>query len=199
MIDLKGKSFVIFGQKGQGKSTLADYILNQKGDAGIYYDTQWEAPISSKYDVLRPDDKYSTAEICAVMKQVRLIKHYDILVIDESNRFAPAKPKPLPDELAEWNDSCRHFNKGFGCICRRPTQLHQDITELADWLFIYRLTGKNDVKYLNEINAGLGDALLELPDFHFLAVGPDKKWSVQPPIQPSKKWVKYAAQLIKDA
>jgi hypothetical protein len=37
----------------------------------------------------------------------------------------PPKPARLPDGVLQLNDWQRHMNVGFGCIARRPSQLHQ--------------------------------------------------------------------------
>ena len=65
-----------------------------------------------------------------------------------------------------------------GFISRRPCQLNQDLTELADYIFIFRLTGKNDLNYLDEIVTGLGDAVRSLGQFEFVLVHPDKHFEI---------------------
>ena len=52
-------------------------------------------------------------------------------------------------------------------MARRPVQFHTDIVELADFLFIFRLDGNNDYKYLENLHRGLGDMVRNLPEYHF--------------------------------
>jgi hypothetical protein len=71
---------------------------------------------------------------------------------------------------------------GVGYICRRPSQLNTDLTEIADYLFIFQLGGKNDIQYLNDLKQGLGEAVKNLPPFHFVTVYPDRSFRVSNPV-----------------
>lgn len=199
-MDLSGKTFCIFGLKKSGKSTFANYILNQFGELAIYYDTLYEAPEDAIFDVYQPKNRYSVAELELFIKaiipvNINELPKYRMLIIDETNRFCPPKPAPLPPAVADLNDQCRHYLMSAGYIARRPSQLNQDLTELADYLFIFRLTGKNDIKYLNDTVTGLGDAVLQLQEYEFITVNPDRSFSICNPIQPDKKWLQRAKSL----
>jgi len=198
-LNLRGKTFGAFGVKGSGKSSLISRILEGFGSNAFYYDTLSEAPPESPFGIYRPTDRHSVAEIEGVLKRVRKMREFHVFIVDEANRFYPSKPHPLPYQAADYNDVCRHENKGFGFIARRPVQLNQDLTELADYLFVFRLTGANDVKYLNNLSEGLGDAVKALEKYHFVLVNPDKSFKTYTPITPSKLWVKHAAELISRA
>lgn len=201
MIDLTGKTYVTLGLKGTGKSTLNDTIRNSYGESALFYDTLHESPENVVYDVYQPVDKYSVKELDSVIKTI-LPKNkfaepkYRLFVIDEANRFCPPYPKPLPDSVKDLNDITRHYGMTIGFIARRPTQLHTDIVEMADYLFIYRLTGKNDMVYLENTVSGLGDAVKSLGNFEFVQVNPDKSFHVCEPIKPDKIWVNNAKKLL---
>jgi hypothetical protein len=202
-INFKGKTSCIFGLRGTGKSTFRDFLFNQFGELGILYDTLHETPENSSYTIYRPDDRYSVFELCNVVRQVIGIKEkaknnnnvraYDYIGIEECNRFVLPKPHPLPPEITDLNDMCRndvgHYGIGVFYICRRPTQLHQDLIELSDYIFIFRLVGNNDVKYLNNIADGLGDTAKQLPDYHFIQVNPDRSYEIKNPIPPASIWL----------
>lgn len=201
MIDLIGKSWCAFGLKGTGKSTLANKILNMYGEKAIYYDTLFEAPETAKFDIYRPKDRYNIEEFEAVLRaiipqNINEIPKYRLVVIDETNRFAPSKPAAIPRALADLNDQTRHYLMSAGYIARKPSQLNNDLTELSDYLFIFRLTGKNDIIYLNATVTGLGDAVASLGRYEFIVVNPDRSFYVSEPIEPDKEWVENARKLI---
>ncbi len=200
MIDLTGKTYVCLGVKGAGKSTLNDMILNIYGVDALYYDTLHEAPENAEYNIYQPADKYSVAEletvIGAILPPSKFAEpKFKLFCIDEANRFFRPYPSPLPPKAKELNDICRHFGMTFGCIARRPSQMHTDIIDLADYLFIYRLTGKNDMVYLENTVSGLGEAVRNLKQYEFVQVNPDKSFSVCQPIIPNKIWVSNAKRL----
>jgi len=114
-----------------------------------------------------------------------------MFIIDEANRFIKPKPTPLTQAVADMNDWCRHpqFNLSIGYIARRPTQINTDIVELCDYLFIFQLGGKNDIRYLNELRDGLGDVVLNLSPFHFALVYPNRTWRVFNPVKPDKIYI----------
>ena len=199
-MDLTGKTFCIFGLKATGKSTLSDLILTTYGASALYYDTLSEAPAESPFDIYRPENRYSVAELESVIRSIvpqniNLLPRYRLIIIDETNRFCPSKPAPLPAAIADLNDQCRHYLMSAGFIARRPSQLNQDLTELADYLFIFRLTGKNDIQYLNNTVSALGDAVLALAPHEFITVNPDRSFEINEPIVPSALWLARAKKL----
>jgi DNA helicase HerA-like ATPase len=201
MIDLAGKSFVILGLKGTGKSTLANLILNTYGEKAFLYDTLYESPELSPFDIYRPKNRYSVAELEAVIRaivpeNINQLPKYRLFVIDEANRFCPPYPSPLPASVADLNDQCRHYLMSAGFIARRPSQLNSNLIELADYTFVFRLTGKNDLVYLNNTVSGLGDAVATLGKYEFMQVNPDKSYEVCEPITPDKRWLERASALI---
>ena len=184
MLKLTRKTWATFGYKGSGKSVLAQFIASRYADKCLYYDTLHEVPPSVAFHVYQPKNRQNTAELLAVVKLLAANKRYRMFIIDEANRYAKPKPVPLPQELADMNDWCRHpqYNLSVGYIARRITQLNTDLTEIADVLFIFQLGGKNDILYLNDLRKGLGDVVKNLPPFHFVAVNQSRQWEVMRPI-----------------
>ena len=181
---LIGKRFVILGLQGSGKSENAKYILRQYGDRAIVYDTLNEYEGFSRY-VPEQNQSYPYCNLeldlfCDKYLYPNL-NAYDLFVIDEANLYCPSK-RPLPSSIMKINDYNRHYDLGFGVIARRATQLHTDLLELAHYLFIYRLTGVNDSKYLNAVVDGLGDEVASLQDYEFVLVLPDRTFSRQKPL-----------------
>jgi hypothetical protein len=190
-VDLRSKTYCMFGLRGSGKSTLANYIANEFGSRALVYDTLHESPDSARYDVYKPKVRNSTAELDQIISRLPQ-SGYKLFVIDEANRYAPSKPSPLPPMLADLNDQCRHYGISVCYIARRPVQLNQDLTELSDYLFIFHLKGKGDIKYLNDLSDGLGDAVLALKGYQYILVLPDRSFRLQHAVSVSEKWLKSA-------
>jgi len=197
MIDLHRKTFVIFGLRGTGKSTLSNHIANNFKSKCLVYDTLNEVSEAAKYDAYVPKVRNNVAELELLITNVKNSRQYELLLIDEANRYAPSKPAPLPPEVADVNDQCRHYNLSLGYIARRPCQLNQDLTELSDYMFIYHLKGKADIAYLRNISQGLETAVLDLPPYHFVMVKPDRSFTTMKPIKPDKLWLSAATAHLK--
>lgn len=181
--NLAEKRFAILGLQGTGKTYLAKYLLEQQ-PASIAYDVMHEYQGYNRYIVkYRQQKQEAIDELNRLVSQVVIAsKKIKLFILDEANRFCPPKPKPLPDSILELNDFQRHYHISFGSICRRPTQLHTDLVELAHYLFIFQLKGKNDLLYLDALNAGLGDTVAALPEYHFVIVHPNHDYETHPAI-----------------
>ncbi len=180
-IELDGKSFGIFGLPDSGKSTLAHSILAAFRDKAFVYDTLGEYP-PEPFDSWVPKDRNSVPELEGIIRQVMASRRYELFLLDEANRYCPTKPKPLPQAVADLNDWRAHYGLALGFICRRPVQLNQDLTEQAHYLMIFRLPGKNDCQYLNDMSDGLGDAVRRLQPYHFMVVDPERRYEISPPV-----------------
>lgn len=197
MINLAEKSFCIFGLKGSGKSTLLDYIASCFGDRCLVYDTLHEAPADAAYDFIQPPNRYDSFPLIQAIRDLRSGKtKYSLFMIDECNRFAPSKPAPLFSDLADLNDQNRHYHLSVGYVARRPTQLNQDLTELANYLFFYSLSGKNDIKYLEDIATGLGNVVANLHPFHFVFCPPKRSdFQLMAPVTPNANFIRRARSI----
>lgn len=180
---LTEKRFAILGLQGTGKTYLAKYFLEQQA-ASIVYDVMHEYKGYNRYIVkYRQYNSAGLDELNRLVSQVVIgSKKIKLFILDEANRFCQPKPKPLPDSILELNDFQRHYHISFGVIARRPTQLHTDLIELAHYLFIFQLKGKNDLIYLEALSPGLGNAVFALPEYHFVIVHPNHTFEVHQPI-----------------
>jgi len=188
MLKLKCKTWAVFGYKGSGKSVLSQYIGSRYGAKCLYFDTLHEVPDNVSFHIYQPKNRQNIVELLSVIKLLQANKRYRMFIIDEANRYAKPKPSPLPQEIADMNDWARHkqFNLSVGYIARRPTQLNTDLTEIADYLFIFQLGGKNDIQYLNDLRKGLGDVVQSLPLYHFVLVDQSRHWQSMTPVTPYK-------------
>ena len=190
--DLSNKRFCIFGLQGSGKSVLTKHILGME-KAHIVYDVHSEHSGFNRYLVTyRQVRKYDPGDP-AILELNRFVDRIifgtgriRLLILEEANRYCPSK-RPLPSSILTLNDDQRHDRVAFGIIARRPTQLNTDLVELAHYLFIFRLVGKNDREYLEAIAEGLGDAVRSLEDYHFVIVYPDRSFEVHAPVTYDKK------------
>jgi len=186
VFDLENKAFSLFGLPDGGKSTLVCYIANQFGSAAFVYDTLSEYP-PEPFDSYAPKDQYSVEEMESVIRAAMRSRRYKLIVIDEANRFCPPKPAPLPQAVADLNDWRAHYGIAAGYIARRPVQLNQDLTELSQYIISFGLKGKNDIKYLNDLSAGLGDAVSQLGPYQFVVMDQLRNYQVFNPIPASFK------------
>jgi len=179
MIDLTASRFVILGLQRAGKTEFAKHLLSLTPRHLVYdvldeYDT---------FDRYIPEDRNSKDELSDVTQKLVIDKlKPDLFLIDEANRFLLPKPTPLPIGVAELNDWSSHMGLSWGVIARRPTQLHTDIIELAHYLFLFVLKGKNDMQYLDSILPGLGETVASLKPYHFAIVDAGRSVSIHTPI-----------------
>ena len=187
-VELTRRTWCVLGYKGGGKSILGKTIASRYGLKALYYDTLHEVPHEAKFNSYQPKNRYNIAELESIIKLIKNGKYFRMFVIDEANRFCPPKPRPLPEGIADMNDWCRHpqYNLSVGYICRLPVQINTDLIEIADYLFIFQLGGKNTQSYLNDMRSGLGDVVRDLPPFHFVLVYPNRTWIVCNPVKPDK-------------
>lgn len=183
IVDLRNKRFCIFGLQGSGKSVLVKALLKEVKDS-IVYDVLKEHKGFNRYLVTyRQRSDAAIAELNRFVNEVVIGSHQiRLFILEEANRYCPPKPVPLPDSILDLNDFQRHENIAFGIVCRRPTQLHTDLVELAHFLFVFHLAGKNDYAYLEAISEGLGEAARKLPDYHYCLVYPDRHFEVKKPV-----------------
>lgn len=163
-IDLANKQFAIFGLRESGKSWLTKSIMDTN-DRHLVYDPMHE---HLGYHAYRPTDRESIEELNLFTTKMVLVWKPDLVIYDEANKYIEPKPTRLPSGIADLTDFGRHWKISAGYVARRPVQFHTDIVEIADYLFLFRLTGNNDHKYLENMLTGMGDKVRDLPDFHFV-------------------------------
>jgi len=163
-IDLTNKQFAIFGLRDSGKSWLTKSIMDST-ESHLIYDPMHE---HLGYHAYRPTDRESVDEVNEFTKRMVLVWKPALVIYDESNRVIEPHPTRLPSYIADIVDFGRHWKIAAGFVTRRPVQTHTTIVELADYLFIFRLTGNRDYKYMEELATGLGDRVRKLDKHHFV-------------------------------
>lgn len=166
MIDLTNQGWCIFGVRGSGKSWLLKHILDSTPDH-LVYDPLDEHEGYRRYV---PDDRQSGEELDRVINEVVIPRRPKLFVIDEANKYISPKPKPLSKGTADLNDLARHWNVSCGWVTRRMSQFNTDIVELSNRLFFFKLTGKNDFQYMENLHQGLGEAVRGLGKHEFVSL-----------------------------
>lgn len=177
-IDLSDKGFCMFGLRGSGKSTLCKHILSSTPNH-IVYDPMGDYDGFRHY---RPDDRESVSELSDLVKGVVIPQKPDLFIIDEANAYIQPKPTRLPPGIGDLMDYGRHWGMAVGYVARRPVQFHTDLVELSDYLFFFKLSGKNDYRYLEDLHEGLGDAVRALAPFHFVCLSGGNEVTVHSPV-----------------
>jgi hypothetical protein len=168
MLNLKGNwSLVIFGQRGSGKTVLTKFILS-KFPKHLVYDYHKEYKKSHRY---YPEFKDNTEQKLAELHQVYLSlvkkKSAKVFVLEEASGFCFPKPARLPPAIRDLCDNQRHYGINTIYIARRPSQLHQDLTELATYRIFFTGGQRLDIDYCEQLKEGLGKIVSELKPYHF--------------------------------
>jgi len=181
---LEGKQIMVCGQRGSGKTMWAKRITKDLFPRHLVFDTifsvnevDWkgfnrfcvEEPLSGEELKKEFDDFFNDLNKENIKGRIHLIKNdkvIDLIDIDEVNMVAPSRETP-PFSFKFLTNIGRHINLTVIMITRRPVQVNTDAVELADFLVLFSLSGKNDIDFLNNIKTGLGDAVSELDiDMH---------------------------------
>lgn len=178
MIDLRDKAWVVFGRRGLGKSVLLKHILSKTPDH-LLYDPLGEHEGFRRYI---PEDRKSVEELSRFIEKVVLKERPSMFVVDECNRYVPPKPAPLPAGIDDLNDFARHYGISMGYVARRPVQFHTDIVELADYIFVFNLNGRNDHRYLEDLHRGFGDAVRGLAKHQFAILAQGSEIIIHAPV-----------------
>ena len=201
-IDINNKRFCIFGLQGSGKSVLVKHILSNVRNSFVY-DVLKEHSGHNRYlathrQVKRPvESDPAIVELNKVVNRIVIGSgQIRLFILEEANRYCRNR-YPLPSSILDLNDFQRHDKIAFGCVSRRPVQLNTDIVELAHYLFIYNLAGKNDIDYLESISEGLGETVRKLPPYHFVLVNQDRSYQVHAPVPFGEKTVAGGADQAK--
>ena len=177
-LSTENKNFVIAGKKGTGKTVFAKKLIESFKSPIFLWDYHGEYKnLVKKKNLFFYMPKYKRheerrlTELNTVVKKVVLKKIgvIRLFVMDEANQYCPNR-KPLPFIIGDFVDNSRHYNLGTCYITRRFSQLNTDLTELADYIIIFKLTGKNDLRYCDELHEGLADAVRKLKRFEFVLV-----------------------------
>ena len=185
--EFEGKGLCVFGLRGSGKSVWTRNFISQY-KSHLIVDPMVEYPGFRRYiPQNRAYGKEAIEEINMLATMLAATKKQggkakvDLFAIDESNRYCPNR-QPLPDTLLDIMDYQRHWKLTTVHVARRPVQMNTDIVELANYIIIFNLAGKNDQQYLNDVSKGLGDAVLKLPKYHYMFVDENRKYKQMSPV-----------------
>ena len=168
----------MFGVRGSGKSWLVKSILDSTPDHLIY------DPLDEHQGYRRyiPSDRQSSEELNQVIHDVVIKYKPRLFVVDEANKYVMPKPRPLLSGVADLNDLARHWSMSCGWVCRRMTQFSTDIVELSNHLFFFKLSGKNDYAYMEDLHQGLGDAVRNLKPHEFMSLTNGSEMELHAPV-----------------
>lgn len=173
-MELLGRHTVILGKRGEGKSNLVQYLLDQYPNHLVYdicreHDREW----TNRYLPEHRSGDRARAEAGEVVKRavtgVDRDRRPDLFVIEEASRVAPNKGG-VHDAIMDLVDLGRHYDCGTLVVARRPAKIDTSLVELADNVLTFYIDGKNDVRALNSFKSGVGDMAKELDPYHFLRI-----------------------------
>lgn len=192
LFDFRNQRICIFGLQGSGKTFFAKKLVQQTQRPFIYDPLKEYSDIAHAITYAPKHRKYCPAAGEEVDQVIQYMIEIDplptLFLMDEANRFIPNK-RPLPEMVSFLNDFQRHIppsNEPIGLcfIARRPAQLNTDLPELAHYLVIFNVVGKNDMAYLESVARGLGEAACRLKPYHFIIVDPRRQYKIFPPVTP---------------
>ena len=158
------------GLPGSGKSHLLKEnlipALRKAGKKIICVDPNCEYKPSRGFMVYRIAD-YDNAEA----EFETMIRYYmasddgkkrkpDVIIVDESN--VVFQKLTLPPYTKKLVNTLRHEKIDLIVVARRPVDVNITMSELARERYVFRVSGVNDIKRLNDIMQGLGDDALAL-------------------------------------
>ncbi|MBI4201589.1 MAG: ATP-binding protein [Chloroflexi bacterium] len=187
-INLKAKRFCIFGLPGTGKSVLARYILDQ-APSSFVYDPQDEHDGYSRYVPRFIDYGPEALEELDTVVELFIIpeaRRPALFLVDEAASYAPGGGRPMAEGLNHLRRFSRHLDLSLGFVAHRLVDLAPNLVNLCDYLFLFRLTGRNDRNALEDTVAGLSEVVSTLPPYHFVVVDPHRHIQVHRPVPMEK-------------
>lgn len=151
--DLVGfpKLVVVLGRRGSGKSNagriMARYWAAPDGkpDRVLLIDRgTFHAGTSTRADVVVPEPPPLD----------EIIGRYSLVVVDEAHRWLDRQRVPDPT-LIELVRTGRHAGLTLVLMSQRPASLSVEARELADKVFLFSLTGRNDLRWVKELDTEL--------------------------------------------
>ncbi len=155
---------MVIGQRGTGKSVLADDLLGQYDNEGhktFCYDTVRDHPNFKREvpsDVSLEDFDFWAEKIYKEGNMVALVEEIDMICT--SSMIGPWFKKLV--------SLGRHENIGLILTARRIADVHKLPPSQAHHFFIFRCHLPNDITYLRKFIGDDVDQLSSLEDYHFL-------------------------------
>ena len=181
-INLQGKQWLTLGLKGSGKSNFNKWLLSQRPNHMVF-DPVKEYNGYHRYTPNNTRGEEAVQELKDVTEQV--IKpnkgKLDYFYVDEVNRFVN-KGGQLKGPVGELVDLNRHYDMGVGFTARLPQQVHTDIRELADYIFIFNLAGKASREFLDDMSEGTLKAMDQLDEHECVMLDPQRNVKILKPV-----------------
>jgi len=105
---------------------------------------------------------------------VPLKQRYRLLVLDECSRYYQ-HGQPLPNQIGFINDFNRHMDLSLVWAARRIVQVAVDLPELSHRMIVFSQRGVNDIKRLNDLQAGFGDMVERLKKHEYVELTLDRE------------------------
>lgn len=166
----QNKICVITGLPGSGKShLLKEKIipeLRKNSRKIICVDPNCEYKPARGFMVYRIQDYDNAEEEFETMIRYYMTdpdgrkKKPDCIIVDESN--VVFNKLTLPPYTKKLVNTLRHEKIDLIVVARRPVDVNITMSELARERYVFRVSGVNDIKRLNDIMMGLGDEALNL-------------------------------------
>ena len=166
----QNKICVITGLPGSGKShLLKEKIipeLRKNSRKIICVDPNCEYKPARGFMVYRIQDYDNAEEEFETMIRYYMTdpegrkKKPDCIIVDESN--VVFNKLTLPPYTKKLVNTLRHEKIDLIVVARRPVDVNITMSELARERYVFRVSGVNDIKRLNDIMQGLGDEALNL-------------------------------------
>jgi len=158
-MNLIGHRLALFGIQGSGKTTFIQQKILPNFSRYIVFDFMDDYKGYNRYVAKSPSEFDFFIDKVVVPNYQKI----DLIVIDEANRLLPNRIE-MVEGFKLLNDRCgvNHMNIGVITACRRPSQIHTDVVELAHYIICFGLYGKNDIQRLNAEKSGFGDVVAQL-------------------------------------
>lgn len=179
----QNKICVITGLPGSGKShLLKEKIipeLRKHSKKIICVDPNCEYKPSRGFMVYRIQDYDNAEEEFETMIRYYMTdpegrkKKPDCIIVDESN--VVFNKLTLPPYTKKLVNTLRHEKIDLVVVARRPVDVNITMSELARERYVFRVSGVNDIKRLNDIMTGLGDEALNLGVHDYFHIVDDHK------------------------
>lgn len=110
------------------------------------------------------------------------VNNFEMLIVDEAHQYFP-NGRLLPPAMMKLNAFNRHMNLAFCLTSHRPTQLKTDLVELAHYCIFFKLSGRNDLRFMKDLYPGLDEEVFSLGPHEFVLYESGKGFHRCAPIQ----------------
>jgi len=184
----------VVGLPGMGKTVWCEeyakaYIRRREGVLVVDPIESFTIPKATIYHV--KERTCGTEEVERLLKKlcvdphksdVPLKKRYRLLILDECSRYY-RHGESLPDQIGYINDFNRHMDLSLVWAARRIVQVNVDLAELCHRMIVFSQKGLNDIKRLNDIQAGFGDMVEKLKKHEYVEMTLDRELILHKPLK----------------